>query len=86
LDGSRAVFWIEGHEGGAFDAHVPLPTAGTSAAAALAPVLGSRRVGVLSHAGDGAGRDGEAEGVHGGGVAVALGELVCLDHDRDLPG
>src|SRR3954464_16052437 len=28
------------------------------------------------------GRDREAEGVHGGGVAVALGELACLDHDR----
>src|SRR6185312_2247913 len=33
--------------------------------------------------GDGPRRDREAEGVHGGGVAVALGELACLDHDRD---
>src|SRR5438874_13532872 len=32
------------------------------------------------------GRDREAEGVHGGGVAVALGELVCLDHDLDRSG
>src|SRR5215213_3154517 len=36
--------------------------------------------------GDRPGRDREAEGVHGGGVAVALGELVCLDHDRDRSG
>ena len=36
--------------------------------------------------GDGPGRDREAEGVHGGGVAVALGELACLDHDRDRSG
>ena len=36
--------------------------------------------------GHGAGRDGEAEGVHGGLVAVALSELVCLDHDRDRSG
>src|SRR5829696_2837660 len=33
-----------------------------------------------------AGRDREAEGVHGGGVTVALRELVCLDHDRDRSG
>ena len=36
--------------------------------------------------GDGPGRDPEAEGVHGGGVAVALGELACLDHDRTFLG
>ena len=36
--------------------------------------------------GDGAGRDCEAEGVHSDGVAVALGELVRLDHDRDRSG
>lgn len=36
--------------------------------------------------GHGAGRYGEAEGVHGGLVAVTLNELVCLDYDRNLPG
>jgi hypothetical protein len=35
---------------------------------------------------DGPGRDRGAEGGHGGGAAVALGQLACLDHDRDRRG